>query len=234
MANSLEDLVQRAPHSIEVREQQVAIDQPVDGVDEVVDDPELVGDLGTAEHHGIGPLGLFGEALEDAHLGLDEPTHGRRQEPRHVVDAGLLAVHDAEAVGDEDVRQRGELARELGAFLVGLGRLPRIEAQVLQHDDVAVPCRPDRGLGAVPHGVGGEGDLAAEDLPEAGRDRCQGVLVLGRALRAAEVGAHDDSRTRLGQRLDRGSGRTDATVVGDGVPVEGHIEVGADEHALAA
>jgi hypothetical protein len=48
------------------------------------------------------------------------------------------------------------------------------------------------------------------------------------------VGRHDHARTGGEQRLERREGRAHAAVVRDGGAVERHVEVGADEHALAA
>ena len=79
-----------------------------------------------------------------------------------------------------------------------------------------------------------ERDGLAEQLAEAGRDGRERVLVLRRTLRAAEVGGDDDACAGGEQRLQRRQGGADAAVVGDGRAVERHVEVGADEHALAA
>ena len=54
-----------------------------------------------------------------------QPAGGVRQPLGDVVDAGLLAVHDAEAVADERVGERGQLVGEraaLGVVLAGLAR----------------------------------------------------------------------------------------------------------------
>jgi hypothetical protein len=118
-------------------------EEAVGGVHEVVDDGELVGDLGAAEHDGIRALGVDGQALEDVDLGGDEATHGGRQSRGDVVDRCLLAVHDAETVGDVGVGQGGEGVGELGTLLVDLGGLPRVEPQVLEQGDVAVGQRVD-------------------------------------------------------------------------------------------
>ncbi len=62
---------------LEEREDHPATDQQVVGlVEQVVDHAELVGDLGPAEHHGVGTLGALGQTLEHVDLGLDQPTDG--------------------------------------------------------------------------------------------------------------------------------------------------------------
>ena len=211
-----------------------ADEQPVGGAEQVADDPELVGHLRATEHDRIRPVGVLGEPLEHVDLGRDQAAGGVRQEAGDVVDRRLLPVHDAEAVGDEDVGERGERLGELGPLLVGLGRLARVEPEVLQEDDVTRAGRRDGGRGRLPHRVGGEGDVTAEQLTEPLRDRRQRVLVLRGALGPAEVGADHDGRARLGEGLDRRDGRLDAPVVGDRLPVQRDVEVGPDEYPLAA
>ena len=143
-------------------------------------------------------------------------------------------MHDAEAVGHERVGERGELGGERGALGVDLGGLARVEADVLEQGDLAVLQRGDGRLGGLADDVRRERDGLAEQLAEAGGDGRERVLVLGRALGAAEVRGHDDARAGVEQRLERRERRADAAVVGDRRAVERHVEVGADQHALAA
>ena len=143
-------------------------------------------------------------------------------------------MDDAEAVGDEGVAEGGELAGEGEPLLVGLRGLARVEAQVLEHGDLAVAERGDGLLRGGADGVGREGDLLAEQLAEAAHDRAEGVLLLGLALGAAEVGDHRDPGTGLDEPGEGGQRGADAAVVGDRGAVQRHVEIGADEHALAA
>ena len=55
-----------------------------------------------------------------------------------LVDARLLAVHDTEPVGHEGIAERRELLREVLAVALILGRLVRVEPQVLEQRDVTV------------------------------------------------------------------------------------------------
>ena len=98
---------------------------------------ELVGDLGAAEHHGVGTLGVIDGAAQGLDLLEDQEAGGRGKELGDVVDGGLLTVHNAEAVGDEDVGQGGELGGEGLTLGVVLGGLGGVEAHVLQQDDIA-------------------------------------------------------------------------------------------------
>ena len=69
-----------------------------------------------------------------SHLALQEQARGARQQVRDALGRGVRAVRRAEGVVDVDVGERGQARGELGIVL----RLPRLEADVLEHDDVAV------------------------------------------------------------------------------------------------
>ena len=210
-------------------------EQAVGLAKQVVDDGQLVGDLRATEHHGIRTLRVHGEATQDVDLGLDQATHRRRQSGGDVVDRGLLAVDDTEAVGDVGVGQAGERVGELGAIGVDLGGLAGVEAEVLQHDDVAVGHAGHRCLRALAHRVRRERDRLAEQLTQACRGRGEGVNLLEAAPGGRpEVGAHDDACARLGEGLDRRHAGAHPPVVGDRAPGEGDVEIGPDEDALAA
>ena len=115
-----------------------ADEEPVDARQEVLDDAELVADLGSAEDDRVRALGVLGEAVEDLDLLLDEEAGRGRQDLGELVDARLLAVHDAEAVRHERVAEFGELRGERAALRLVLRRLARVEPQVLDDRDVAV------------------------------------------------------------------------------------------------
>jgi len=151
-----------------------------------------------------------------------------------VVDRRLLAVDDAEAVRDVDVGQGGQLVGELGALGVDLGGLASVEPDVLEEGDLPVLQRGDRGPGGLTDQVPGEGDLGAEQLAEAPGHGTERVLGVRSALRTSEVGHDDDACPLVDQRLQRRQRGPDAPVVRDGLAVERHVEVGSDEHALAA
>ena len=196
---------------------------------------ELVGDLRAAEHHGVRALGsVVRRRRTSTSVSTSPPTADGRQ-PRDVEDRRLLAVHDAEAVGDVDVGERGELVGELGRRSASsLAVSPALKRRFSSSTTSPSPGRVDGGLRALADRVGRERHVAAEQLAEAGGDGGQGVLVLGRALGPAEVGAHDDAGARLGQGRDRRDGGPDAAVVGDrAIAVERHVEVGPDQDALA-
>ena len=115
-----------------------ADEQPVDLGQQRLDHGQLVGDLGAAEHHHVRPLGLAGQPRQHLDLAQHQPAGVVRQQRRHVVDAGVLAVHRAERVVDVRVAERGELVGEGAPLGVVLAGLARVEAQVLQQRHLAV------------------------------------------------------------------------------------------------
>jgi hypothetical protein len=194
------------------------------------DHRELVGDLRATEHHRVGPHGGLGELAQHLDLGEHEPAGVRRKVERHVVHRRLLAVHHPETVGDEHpprARQRGELTGQRGALVVVLRRLARVEPDVLQHHDIA--------RGHLGHALGelDQAHRGAEQLAEAGGDRCERERRIRPALRPAEVRDDDHLRTLTGQLRDRGHRCTDAAVNGDVAAVERHVQVRADERRPA-
>ncbi len=138
------------------------------------DDAELVGDLGPAEHHHVGPLRIDGQPLEHRGLGGDQIAGVVRQPLGHVVHAGLLAVHHTEPVGDEG-RVRADHGHQIVGQRAALGRvlagLPRVEPDVLQQGDLAVGQPGDRLLGGLADQVGGHRDRRPEQFGQAGRRR---------------------------------------------------------------
>ena len=143
-------------------------------------------------------------------------------------------MHDAEAVGDEDVGQGGELSGEGLALGVILGGLGGVEAHVLQQDDLTVACCGDGCLGGLAHGVLSESHLDTGDLGEALGDGSQGVVGVDLPLGAPQVGGDDHLGAGVEQGAQGGQSGLDAAVVGDVlVGVQRHVEVGADQDSLA-
>ena len=134
-----------------------------------------------------------------------QPARGVRQPLRDVVDAGLLAVHRAERVGDVDVGERGQLVGERAALGVVLAGLARVEAHVLQQRDLAVGRAPaTRRRGAVADRVVGERAPACRAArPAARRPARASSAGSGLALRAAQVRHDDDPGARVAQPLHR-------------------------------
>ena len=197
--------------------------------------PSLSDDLGAAEHDGIRALGVLGEALEHVDLGATQSADGVRQQAGDVVDRRLLAVHDAEAVGDEDVGERGERVGELGPLLVGLGGLARVEPEVLQQDDVTRrPAAATAAWADSPTVSVAKATSRPSSSPSRFATGASEYLSSGAPLGRPRWAQTTTRRARLGEGLDRRDGRLDAAVVGDRLPVQRDVEVGPDEYPLAA
>src|SRR5215510_1841799 len=150
-----------------------------------------------------------------------------RREPGDAVRRRLRAVRGAERVVHVHVAERRQLARE--RLVVRL--LAAVQPAVLEHRDLA---RARRHLARVDP-VRLQRHRHAEELREPVRDRRERVLGFELAfLRPAEVRGDHHPRAGLQRVSDAGNRRADARVVGDlpGVVLR-HVEIGADEHALA-
>ena len=80
-----------------------------------------------------------------------------------------------------------------------------MEAQVLKKNNLAVASAVHGLLDLLADAVVGESHALAEELLELGNNRLEAVLLVGLAIRAAEVGHEDDGLGAvLGRILDRG------------------------------
>ncbi len=147
----------------------------------------------------------------------------------HAGRRGVGAVRRAEGVVDVDLGEGGEALGEGGVVPL----LARVEAGVLEDEDVAVGERRHGRLGHRADAVGGEGDGRAEELPELLRHRGERVLRVGRPLRLAEVGGEDDPRSLLAGEADRREGLRDPRVVLHDAVLDRDVEVDAQEDAAA-
>ena len=146
----------------------------------------------------------------------DERAGGARQQLRELVDAGLLAVHDAEAVGHERVAERGELLGEGLALRLVLRGLPRVEPEVLEQGDVAVLQPVDGVLRAGADGVAARRSPACPAARRAaGRPAPGCTSHPGAPSGRPEVGDHDHLRALSDQGVQGGNRRSHATVVRD-------------------
>ena len=127
-----------------------------------------------------------------------------RQQRGDVVHRCLLAVHHPEPVGDESAVVADQFDQLLGQrqpLGVVLAGFARVEADVLQQQDVAVGQALGAGQRVGPDDVTGQLDVTAELLPQRLRDRGQRELRVRTVLRPAEVRGDDDLGAGVGQRL---------------------------------
>ena len=196
--------------------------------------PSLSDTLEPPSTHDVGPLRVLGQPAQHVDLLGDQAAHGVRQPLRDVVHARLLAVHDAEAVADEGVGQRGQLVGERTALGVVLAGLARVEPDVLEQRDLAVGERRRRSRWRTRRRCRRERHGGAEQLAEPVGDRTQRVLS-GRVRPSAgpRCAVTTTRAPRVGELLDRRHAGPDPAVVGDPAAVERDVEVGADEDPLA-
>jgi len=206
-----------------------ADDEGVDLVEQVVDDVQLVGDLGAAEDCHKRALGIGQGLAHDADFLLDEEAADGGEIVRHAGGGGMRAVRGAKGVVYEDVGQRGELAAQLGIVL----RLALFKAGVLEQHDLAILEGGGQTLRVLAHDILRHPNLCAEQLGKTVRDDLEGEFGRGPVLGLAHVGAEDDLCAVASQVFDGGERRHDALVARDDAALGGHVEVAAAEHALA-
>jgi hypothetical protein len=201
--------------------------------DEVLEHLDLVGHLGAAQDRDE-RLRRVREGLPEVlDLLLDEEA-GRLlfHEPRHAGRRRVRAVRRAERVIHPHVGEARQLARE--GLVVRL--LLRVEAEVLEEEHLPLLEVAHELLHAVADAVVGEDHVLLQELGQPRRGGLQRELlpVLRLPLRAPEVRGEHDLRLVRDGVLDGGERRADARVVRDlPLRVERHVEVDADEDALA-
>ena len=205
-------------------------DQGVSGVDEVIENADLGGNLGTADDSDEGALGLGEDAGQRVDLLLEQEASDGRQVSGGAHDGTLGAVGGAEGIENEDVTIGSELLGDLGIVLL----LTLIEADVLENEDLA---RLDGGNGLgglLTIRVGNKSNVKARELGELLGDRLEGELGLeASALGTAEVAHEDDASVVLDEILDGGKGSLDAGGIAHDAVLDRHIEVNANENAFA-
>ena len=97
--------------------------------------------------------GASSEPPEHVDLRLHQLASSIRQPQRNVVHRRLLAMHDAETVGDEYIAEGCVTVGQRAAGGVVLGLLPGLIANVLQHPDVAIAETLRRRTGRLPHHI---------------------------------------------------------------------------------
>ena len=141
----------------------------------------------------------------------------------------MLAVRGGEGVVDIDIAERGEFLGEgLVVFL-----LARMEAGVFEAQNVAVAHFGDGCLRLGTDAVRGERNRALDDPRHLGDDRPQRIFRIGPVFGAAEMRQQDHLAALVG---DLGDGRGDffdAGRVRDLAVLHGHVEIDAQQDALA-
>ena len=204
-------------------------------VEKVVDDADLVGDLGSADDGDEGLVGFsegFAEIFE--FLLHEQAGCGDLDEVGDAFGGGVSAVGAAEGVVDVDVAERGELFCEGGVVGLFFG----VEAEVFEQERLAGFEVGGHLAGNCADAVGRECYVlvVAEDVIEqAAKVSDEGAKAHGLdgfAFGAAEVRTEDDLGFVAEGVLDGGESLADAGVIGDDAVLEGNVEVDTDEDAL--
>ena len=196
---------------------------------QMVDDPDLVRDLGAAEDGRERSLRRLEQLRQHLELALHQEPGIGGQELGDPDGRGVRSMGRPERVVDEDVgvRRQGRGEGRVVRLLLG------VEAQVLEHQDLARAEALDRVLRPDPERVAGDRHVAAQELGQPLPDRPQAQAVLDLAVRTAEVAGQDDRGAALQQGVDGRDGGPDPRVVGDLAVRQRDVEVDADEDAFA-
>ncbi len=139
------------------------------------------------------------------------------------------AVGGREGVVDVHIAELGQLGGEGGVVLLLAG----VEAQVLQQQHAAVG-QLGYGLGRrIADAVGSEGHRRAQHLGQGFDHRLQAHGRHDLALGPVEVGQQHHLGALAAQGLDGGDDGAQAGVVADAAILHRHVEVDADQNALA-
>ncbi len=141
----------------------------------------------------------------------------------------MRAVRGRERIVDVDVGERGERARELGVVAL----LALVEAQVLEHRDVAGLQRGDHLIGLRADAVGCERHGLAE---KSGQRLCHGAQRMLRrrtTLGATEVRGHDHLGPAPGKICKARRHAFQTRSIAHLAVAHRDVEIGTHEHAFA-
>lgn len=219
-------------------------DEGVDLIEKVVNELNLVRDLGATKDGKEGSLGVLKSLGEELELLGDKEASGSLGE----IDTDhrrVGSVSGSKGVVDIDVGERrkrlSELLDLLGVSLdllavgiLGGSLLLGVESEVLEENDLTVLGVGNLLLDLGADTVVEEDDGLAEQLGELGLDRLQGVLLNSLAVGSAEMRGEDDSLGALvNSVLDGGKSGDNSLVVSDLGAIERDVEVDSDEDSLA-
>ena len=243
----LRDLVrfeQRLAHLVALRGQErvghaADDDQPVRLAEQVADDRELVRRLGPAEHHHVRSRRVGGELAQHRDLGDDQVPGGVREQPRHVVHAGVLAVQRAEPVA----RHTAWPARPAGPPARPARRRPCWSRRARSARSPAAATSPSASPAAVaaadspatsvanatgwPSSSPSRAATGRSDGPPAARAAYPSPFGRPRCAQTMHP------RAAAGQLADHRQAGLDPAVVGDPLAVQRHVQVGAQQHRAA-
>ena len=214
----------------EAEAHRAADQQRVGRVEEAVDQRDLVGHLGAAEHHHERPLGRLDDRAQRGHLALEQQAgHRRAQVLGHAGGGGVRAVGGAEGVVHVGVAPARPAPRaSAGSFSVS----PRSQRVFSSTSTPPGSSRstPRRTSGPTTSGAWCTGaSISSPSRSRHRRERGLGVAPLRAARGASRAPAARPARAAARSwAAPRGCGRRRRPAV-----LERHVEVHAHEHARA-
>ena len=204
---------------------------------QVVDDADLVADLGSAEDRHKRLLRMAERLAQVFQFLLHQQAGGvLLDEVGDAFGGSVGAMRRSERVVHVVVAELGELPGELGI----VGFLFRVEAQVLEQQRLSLFQLGRHLFGLRADAVGREADVLAaaqnfvEQDAQALGHRLQAHLRIGLALGTAQVRGQNQARAVTQRVLDGGQGFADAGVVHHPSVVERNVEVHPHEDSFAA
>ena len=210
-----------------------ADNQAVGAAEKILDHAKLVRHLGAAEHDGQRTLRVLSSAGQCLDFLLNEQAGGRRQELRDRIVGSLRAVHNTEAVGNEDIAEFGDLLGIGVTLSLVLAGFFRVEAHILEQNNIAVVHSRDLGMGISAIRILSKRDVHTEQFTQTLGDRRQRQLGNDLTLRTAEMSHQNNLRTVSAQSLDSRQSGANTAVIGDGGAIQRNIEICANQYALA-
>ncbi len=174
---------------------------------------------------------MFERRRQRLELGLHQPAGGGRQQVRQRRDRRVGTMRRGKGVIDINLAELGQRLGEVGRICF----LARVEAQIFEERHRSGLEGGDNPPRRFADAVFGERDpTAAERPPQRGDHRAQRQFRVGPALRPAEMRHDDDRGTVAEQRLDGRGQAFDPGRVGDLAVLDRDVEIGAQQHPLAA
>ena len=197
---------------------------------QVIDNADLVRDLGAAEDSHEGTCGIIQSLAHDGQFLFDQQACVCGQVCRDSGGGGVGAVDGAECVGNINLSQIAQGFCEVGAVFL----LADIEAEVFKKHDLTGLQSCGLGLRVLADDVLCEDDLLTEELGKALCHGCKRQLFLPLALGLAKMRAGDDGRSLIQQIFYSGERGNDSLIACDlaGLLVLRHVKVAAEQDLL--
>ena len=206
-----------------------ADDYRVSLVEQVSDDPDLVGNLRTAENGDERSLRVGKRSAHDADLFFDQVAAYRGKIMGNALGGSVRSVRRSERVVDIDLSHRSELFRKLGIVLF----LFLVETDVFDEENVALFESGRLRFRVFSDDILRKLDFFAEKFGKFRRNGSKRIFHVELALRSAQVRAKDNFRIVRDEVFDRGKRLDYSLRVRYNVAVKGYVEIASYEYFFA-